>query len=82
VLVILRSELPDDLGIALGDSRVSVVTEPRLIDRVLVRARVDLHPTSAPPSLARLSAARCSPYLLTRRGRRTRSPGRRDVPRH
>ena len=57
MLVILRSELPDDLGIALGDSRVSVVTEPRLIDRVLVRARVDLHPTSAPPSLARLSAA-------------------------
>jgi hypothetical protein len=32
------------------------MTEPRLIDRVLVRARVDLRPSSAPPSLARLSA--------------------------
>ena len=32
------------------------MTEPRLIDRVLVRAHVDLRPSSAPPSLARLSA--------------------------
>ena len=49
--------LLNDLGIALGDSRVSIVTEPRLIDRVLARARVDLHPTNTSPSLARLSAA-------------------------
>ena len=32
------------------------MAQPRLIDRLFIHARIDLRPSSAPPSLARLSA--------------------------
>jgi hypothetical protein len=43
------------IGIAFGYSKESFVTEPRLMDYVLARSRVDLQPSGAPPPLRRLS---------------------------